>query len=263
MRYVEPRFVFVRHRRIVIPRLELKRPITILHASDLHSSNLVSLRFIERALTKGLRHKPDLVCLTGDFVTCRVIDPKAYARVLSLCSAQAPTFAVTGNHDGGSWAGMHGGYPLPSAVCEVLDAAGIRCIDNENLNLEINGSILRLVGLGDWWSRDSQPDLAFHGIAVEENVPIVCLAHNPDCRDQVRDYPWDLMLCGHTHGGQLHFPIFGRPFAPISDHRYALGICDYHGRPIHVTSGVGMVVGVRFACPPEVCIITICGAEHA
>jgi len=91
------------------------RPLKLLHLSDLHASRAVSLDFIEEAVELGVQLKPDLVCITGDFITCQYAAFDAYAQVLGKLSAAAPVYACLGNHDGGRWAGIHGGYPSTCA----------------------------------------------------------------------------------------------------------------------------------------------------
>ena len=87
--------------------------------------------------------------------------------------------------------------------------------------------------------------------------PIIVLSHNPDSKDILGDYPWDMMLCGHTHGGQLYLPILGTPFAPVKDHRYVHGLKAWNDRLIHTTSGIGNLFGMRFNCRPEVSLLTL------
>jgi hypothetical protein len=85
------------------------------------------------------------------------------------------------------------------------------------------------------------------------------LAHNPDSKDILGAYPWDLMLCGHTHGGQVRLPIVGPAFAPVRDKRYVEGLKPWNDRLIFVTRGVGNYVGVRFNCRPEVSLLNLVG----
>ncbi len=72
-----------------------------------------------------------------------------------------------------------------------------------------------------------------------------------------KDYPWDLMLCGHTHGGQLSLPVIGTPFAPVRDKKYVAGLHKWNNKQIHITRGVGNVLGLRFNCPPEVSVLEL------
>ena len=73
----------------------------------------------------------------------------------------------------------------------------------------------------------------------------------------MQQYPWDLMLSGHTHGGQLWIPFIGAPFAPVRDKRFVKGLVRWQNRWVHVTKGVGNLHGMRLNCPPEVSLLTL------
>ncbi len=93
-------------------------------------------------------------------------------------------------------------------------------------------------------------DLAFTDVAAD--APAILLAHNPDTKDVLADRPWDLMLSGHTHGGQVVLPFVGERFVPVRDKRFIAGLKEWNGRQVYVTRGVGNVAGVRINCRPEV-----------
>src|SRR5690349_17178727 len=76
-------------------------PLKVLQLSDLHASECVSLDFIERAVDLGIAQKPDLICLTGDYITRTYDQWERYADILAKLPATAPTYATLGNHDGG------------------------------------------------------------------------------------------------------------------------------------------------------------------
>ncbi len=254
---LEPRWFQVTHTPIGIPA-ENGVPggrFRILHLSDLHLSLPVPLSMIETAINLGLAEKPDIVCLTGDYVTGRQgYDAVAYANLLTRLSAACPTFAVLGNHDGGAWSKAAKGSADHSAVDRILGAAGIEVLHNRAKPMEIRGCRFVLTGVGDLWSREVDPYPAFGGTG---KAPIVVLAHNPDTKDLLRKIRWDLMLCGHTHGGQIVIPIRGAAFAPVRDHRYVAGLGVWEGRQIYVTRGVGNLHGVRLFCRPEVSILDV------
>jgi predicted MPP superfamily phosphohydrolase len=86
----------------------------------------------------------------------------------------------------------------------------------------------------------------------------VLLSHNPDVKEEVAPRHWQLMLSGHTHGGQLRVPWLGAtPFAPVRDKRFVAGLHRWNDRWIHVTKGVGNVYGMRINCPPEISFLTL------
>lgn len=85
---------------------------------------------------------------------------------------------------------------------------GITVLFNQATVIATPNRQFELVGTGDLWAGQCKPPPA-----SEANLPRLMLAHNPDSKEVMRDEPWDLMLCGHTHGGQLRVPLVGEPFA--------------------------------------------------
>ena len=77
--------------------------------------------------------------------------------------------------------------------------------------------------------------------------------------DQIENHDWDIMLSGHTHGGQVSIPGLGAPVLPVRDRRYIHGHYCWNHRQLHISSGVGTSCGIRFNCPPEICMLTLEG----
>jgi len=229
-------------------------PLRVLHLSDFHASEVVSLNFLRSAFETGLALKPDLICLTGDFITTTYDQFAGYAEALSHLAKAAPTFASLGNHDGGFWSRRRG-YATTREVRELLARADITLLGNRWEIVTLAGTRLRLVGVGDWWAGEMQPELAYLGAPSSDTT--ILLSHNPDTKNALRDYPWDLMLSGHTHGGQLWVPLVGAPFAPVVDKRFVHGLHRWERRWIHVTRGVGNLHGIRLNCRPEVSLLTL------
>lgn len=229
--------------------------VRLAHLSDLHSSSSVSLEFIRGAVDMVVAEAPHLVVLTGDFVTDSAPDPDGLAHLLRRLSAGAPTFACLGNHDGGRWAAARQGPATPDAVVDILQAAGVRVLRNETELVQVNGRALLLTGVEDLWSLPIDPRRA--GFQAEPR-PRLVLAHNPDTKDELAREPWDLMLCGHTHGGQVRLPFFGgRLTAPVRDTRFIEGLLPWGERHLHISRGVGCLHGLRLNCPPEVNLLDL------
>ena len=251
----EPRWLDVT--RTVVP-LATTRCATarILHLSDLHASWCVPWSLIEGAIDEGLAQNPDLVCLTGDFVTEGLeSDDSRYARVLRRLSEAKPTFAVLGNHDGGFWSALRGGYDDHRAIDRLLEDARVELLHNRSRVLELPHGRLNLVGVGDYWSREVDAARAFQAVAPGLTTLVLC--HNPDANELLRPYPWQLTLCGHTHGGQVMIPFEGPRYAPVRDRRYIAGLNRLDDRYIYTTRGVGNVGGERSGCRPEVTILDL------
>ena len=234
-------------------------PLRLLQLSDMHADPM-PLDYLRKTFRAGLALKPDLICLTGDFITRKFDRWDEYAALLSKLPVVAPTFAILGNHDGGKWAyriGFHDGYADTKLVRAMLDAAHIPLLHNRRERLALRGHALDLVGVGDWWADEMKPDAAFAGWKREPDVPTILLSHNPDTKERLQPFAWDLMLSGHTHGGQLSLPFIGEPFAPIRDKRFVRGLYRWEERWLHVSAGVGALHTARFNCRPEVSLLTL------
>ena len=255
MRFIEPNWVGVgKHRVPILP--QGSSPIRIVQLADLHASDDVPLDFIEKAVDLAIQQKPDLVCLTGDFITNRWEEWNAYSKILERLSAVAPTFASTGNHDGGKWMVRQGGFNRPTKVIEMLEKANIKVLMNERHELTLSGKPpIELIGLGDLWADDFKP----RGLLDRdrEHPPRVLMSHNPDTKDFIETDDWDLMLSGHTHGGQLILPWGSAPFAPVIDKRCVRGLHQWNKHWLHITKGVGSLRKMRLNCFPEISVVEL------
>ena len=256
VRVIEPRWLTIGRHTVKLGLKDSGPPLKILHLSDLHASRVVSLSFIGEAVQLGLSLKPDLICLTGDFITRGYKALDGYAEVLKPLADSTPAFACLGNHDGGVCAARRHGHADTNRVREVLAKAGVTLLHNAAKTIRIRDRDLTLVGLGDLWAGELQPMIAFGSHEPKAEATIV-LSHNPDSKEALKPYHWDLMLCGHTHGGQVKLPFIGAPIVSIRDRRFAEGLRRWDDRWIYVTRGVGNLHGIRFNCPPEVSLLTL------
>ena len=255
-RFLEPGWLEVTEKRVPIPGGSLARSVRLLHLSDLHFSGSVPLEQIERAIELGLARRPEIACLTGDYTTRTVPDPAAYARALRRLGEAVPTLACFGNHDGGRWSARHGGYRDHSVLRGVLEEAGIECLHNASRLVKLPGQELLVAGVGDLLSREVDPEAALREAPAGQ--PTIVLAHNPDTRFPLAPYAWDLMLSGHTHGGQIVIPVVGYvPFQAVRDRRFLEGLQPWEGRLVHITRGVGNLLGIRLNCRPEVSLLDL------
>jgi predicted MPP superfamily phosphohydrolase len=255
MRYIEPNWIGVGcHRVPILP--SGASPIRILQISDLHASEEITLDFIEHAVELGIQQAPDVVCLTGDFITDRWDEWSAYSKIMSRLSRIAPTYGSMGNHDGGEWLVKHGGLARPTKVIEMLENANVHTLFNDQTIVSLpNKPAFELVGLGDIWSEDFKP-----GELLDKRnhaLPRVLMSHNPDTKDLIETADWDLMLSGHTHGGQLTLPWGSTPFAPVRDKRYVRGLHRWQEHWIHVTKGIASIRNMRLNCFPEISMIEL------
>jgi predicted MPP superfamily phosphohydrolase len=256
-RFVESEWIGIGRFNIQLANRTIPKPIKILQMSDLHASEAVPLEFIAKAVRLGLSLEPDLIFLTGDFITRKYDRFGAYAEILATIPKVAPCFACLGNHDGGLWAGGRHGYEDTQQVRELLNKSGIALLHNGSTQARIKGANLHLVGLGDLWADEFEPESAFATARPDESTATLVLSHNPDTKEKLKAQDWDVVFCGHTHGGQFYLPLIGTPFAPVRDKRFVKGLHRWEGRWIYVTKGVGNLLGVRFNCRPEISLITL------
>jgi predicted MPP superfamily phosphohydrolase len=237
--------------------------VKILHLSDLHLSSVVSVDDIDFALREGFQRSPDVMFLTGDFITGKLPDTEfqKLGKCLVKYASQVPTFATLGNHDGGSWAAERGGYKTPNRVKAMLASAKVNLLDNRTQSIFLKGQPIVLTGVGDYWSESCKPKGCLHLInpkMPKKPAVTVLLCHNPDAKELLKGYDWDLMLCGHTHGGQFKIPFSGyAPFAPVMDRTMTEGLHQWEGRQIHITRGVGNLYGIRLNCRPEISLLEL------
>lgn len=254
----EPRRFDVTRTRIALAGLAGE--VKALHLADLHSSSTVPTPLLEQAVRAGLREAPDVVFLTGDYIsTLRAFDEAGLRRIFRRLADAAPVYAVMGNHDASGslrrdpWANSY-------AMRSILRASGVRVLLNESATLTVRDATLGLVGTGDLWTRaEFDPEAAFQ--EAPEGLPTLLLAHNPDSKEPTEAYRWDLMLSGHTHGGQVVLPMVHPYWLPVRDQRFIAGLYEWNGRQIYITRGVGSPSGIRFRCRPEVSILQLVPAE--
>jgi hypothetical protein len=223
-----------------------------LHISDIHISDGMTAEDLAPGFEAGLTQRPDLICFTGDFVSSRKgFDRTGLQGLLRRAADTAPSFGVLGNHDGGSWLGRIEGSSDTQPMRDLLAASGIRVLHNQSV---VEQGIV-VVGLADYWSGEFDPKGAFAG--VHAPAPTVVLCHNPDAKHRLRGYHWNLMLSGHTHGGQVRIPGVTPLWVPVWDKRFVAGLYGWENRQLFITRGIGSPKHVRAFCRPEVSILEI------
>lgn len=238
-------------------KIGLANPVRILHLSDFHVSSSEHLWRLSRAIELGLAQKPDLACLTGDYLFGgKVKRAEEYVKTLLPLSRAIPMFACLGNNDG-AWSDRTRSYSDTSGIIELLSSAQIKTLDNASDEVRVGDSILRIVGVGDAYCGKFNPWTAFTGKGKEAAGPVVALCHNPDYKRELLAFHWDALLCGHTHGGQVSIPFIGPPILPVKDRAYVGGLYSYQGRWMHITRGIGSWYGFRLNCRPEVSIVNL------
>ena len=251
---IEAGLLVVREIPLAIPRWPAALgPLRIAAISDMHTgAPHISLDKLREMVARTNAAHPDLVVLLGDYVIHgvvggRFVPPEPTVAVLRELRAPLGVFAVLGNHD---W--WYDGVRVGRAFTD----AGISVLDDEAVAVATPGGPLWIAGLGDSWTRPASVDHALAG--VPPGAPVIVLTHNPDVFVNVPDRVL-LTLAGHTHGGQVNLPLFGRLIVPSAyGQRFAIGHVREGGRDLFVTPGIGTsIVPVRFRVPPEVSLLTV------
>ena len=265
--------VFRRHRLQVTPAWPA---LSIVHISDLHvrSSDLRLFR-AQKAALESLA--PDVLCVTGD-VCEKVADIHLVVELLKTVNPRLGTFVVLGNHEHNAplplrlreqhargWRKLLGhamgmisprlrsdGEDEGHAMADALTAAGITVLHNAGQRIKANGQSLWIAGCDSAWAGHADMLAAMHGRRSDE----ACLAliHEPDLAFEAQEHGADLILAGHTHGGQVRFPFLGALYTLRMDPRIliAAGFQHIEASLLHITSGMGHTIPIRFRCPPEV-----------
>ena len=256
---VEPHWIEVVNRPMPIAGLphELvgKRLVQI---SDLHIGPIVDERYITGAIERATSLDPDILVITGDFMTCTGDEQiEQTRRVFSQFKpARLATLGVLGNHDYGRiWRQRD----VAEQFSNLATDFGIDMLRNETR--EVAG--LSIVGMDDLWSGELSVRAALE--PVEDGRPGLVLCHNPDTADLAgwsRYHGW--ILCGHTHGGQCKPPWCAEPRLPVRNRRYNRGQIDLaDGRTMYINRGLGYLMRVRFNARPEITVFTLSRAEDA
>lgn len=252
----EPRRLVVRRTSVVLPCWR-GGPMTVAIASDLHvGSPGAGVDKLERVVEEINAARPDLVVLLGDFVIQgvaggRFVPPETIARHLRRLEAPRGVYAVLGNHD---W------WLDAPRVRKAFESAGIRCLEDAAVPVPHGSGTFWLVGISDFM--EGPHDLPRALQPLVDDAPAIAITHNPDVFPAIPSRVC-LTLAGHTHGGQVAFPLAGRPIVPSKyGQRYAIGHVHEQGKQLFVTAGIGTsIIPVRFRVPPEIVLLTVQGAS--
>ena len=246
---IEPHWFKVTRHNIVVPNLPSKWDgVTIAQISDIHVGPNSTLAHAREIVDMCNDLRPDVIALTGDYVSKANAITQALVEVLRDLRAGVGKFAVLGNHD--YWANATG-------VIASLRSAGIPLLKNSHRIVTRAGEPLCFAGVDDLFTGRSDAAQALAG--VPRGTARILLCHNPDYAEELPAEPRvDLMLAGHTHGGQVVLPFIGPPVLPIKHRKYAAGLVTGPRCGVFVSRGLGMVgAPIRFNCRPELPLITM------
>jgi uncharacterized protein len=292
-RFIEPNLLQVTKLHIQIPNLPKDlEGLKILQFSDIHLNQQTHLFFLNKLIRKINKLKPDIIVFVGDFLCYSEL--KDQERLQSfLCSLSAPhgCFAVLGNHDYSQCVSINkdGEYdviekgssqitqgfsrlfsntklakaftnriknvPLNEQLLSLIKKTPFELLHNSTKIIPFKGSHINLCGLGEYTLGRSLPQQAFQ--SYNPQFPGIVLAHNPDSIPGLQKYPGDLILCGHTHGGQVNLPWMWKKFTLLENMQYKHGLLKENDKWIYISRGVGSVMPFRWFAMPEIVFITL------
>jgi hypothetical protein len=246
--------------------------IKIVQLSDLHYDGIrLSEQLLAEAIDVSNQENPDLVVITGDFVTDDPQPINALALRLKNLNSRFGIYACLGNHDISS--------PITKdCIIQGLSQKGIKVLWNE-VDYPL-GKDLAIVGLADFWSREFQPASVF--AQINPDIPRIVLSHNPDSAAVLKKWRVDLQLSGHTHGGQIVIPGYGaapiliekirrripkrlqkyipylKACSKVLNHwEWSEGWHQVGKNQLYINRGLGTYAPGRFFCPPELTVINL------
>lgn len=248
--FIERYIVLINTYRITVPNLpKAFTGFRIVHLSDIHYGFLVPLKLIRRVVDSANELKPDLIVCTGDYIherkATRQID--MVWPVLGNLSAGSGVYSVLGNHD--HWADEErSDYWLKQTRQDLRHGA---------VQIKRGRQRLWLAGAGDLWEDHLNLDILLH--KIPESECRIVLAHNPDTADTAYASRVDLMICGHTHGGQVNIPFIGTPILPVHNKTYSSGLKkSYRGSKVFISRGIGWTIfPIRINCYPEIAVLEL------
>ena len=243
----EPYMLTIEHKQILLNRMpKVFDGFRIVQLSDVHHGPFSSREQIERAVETANRLQPDIIALTGDYISKERHYAAGCAEMLGRLKAKYGVYAVLGNHD--HWVDA-------ALITDLFRAEGITVLINEGMHFEKNGASFWLAGVDDTMVGLEDLSLALAGARRDEMK--LLLAHNPIILRRAARASVDLVLSGHTHGGQV--AIRGERSTLRGARKRLL---KGHGRlantQIYVNRGLGTVVlPIRYGCPPEISLLEL------
>ena len=223
-------------------------PLTIVFFADTQISPLLPQSYYQHVADRIAEVSPDLILIGGDLLTGTTLDWQFSEQIFGQIAALAPTYAVLGNHD--HLAGHE-------RVRGLLRATGIQVLHNRYVRLQIGEHHIYLAGVADLYTDTPLPEKALADARARDYV--ILLSHSPELYPQalIRERT-DLMLAGHSHGGQVTLFGLWAPVLPMEDRRYWRGLYREDQTTLLVTNGVGVSrLPIRLCADPAIEVIRL------
>ncbi len=245
----QPTALDISQTRLPTQKIPAGKELRIVHLSDLHLHKFTS--FFRKVAKEANSLNPDIILLTGDYVE-EERNLSDVLEFLDLLKASTGIFAVQGNWE--YWALIEG-----RNLQNKFRRSGVELLINQRADINWNGIPVSLLGIDFPSSSNSVQQLNIDANTDHLNI---ALSHVPAFQHELLESKTDLILCGHTHGGQVRLPWMKPLHLPRHSDPYVSGL--YHvGQakvPLYVSRGIGTsILPIRFFCPPEISLIRLFG----
>jgi predicted MPP superfamily phosphohydrolase len=223
--------------------------------TDIHCGRFYSEERVRRLVDRVNELRPDLILLGGDYVYDGTkYEASCFAEFARL-DAPLGCFAVLGNHDYGD---RDSDSPGPDSAIEAATEAGITLLRNQAVWIEKDGQRVRVGGVADYW--EDRPRLAPIVAGTKTSDFVLLVSHNPDYSEDLPAGAVDLVLSGHTHGGQVTlFGSWGFLVPSIYGQKYRTGVVKNEATTVVISNGIGTstIVPIRLFAPAQIVVITL------
>lgn len=284
-RFIESQWIKTTQITLPFPLPENCHNLKVVQISDLHIGAHTSTAFLHKILNRVIEQKPDLIVCTGDYLCNGQIAQKDLL-LFFFKALQAPlgVYAVLGNHDFEKSLTINsaGDYdieikrhssPLIKGLKRLFKPINLSKIVSENakqlnphaellqifqeasINLLNNRTVsvldlINITGVGEHMAGQVNPEVAFSN--YDPTLPGIVLAHNPDTFPFLKQFPGQLVLSGHTHGGEINLPWIWRCLNPMENTKYKQGLFLEETKRLYVSRGLGGEIPFRFNARPEI-----------
>ncbi len=249
-RFVHPYRPRIRHVMIKLPRAHRQLDgTTIAFVSDIHIGPHYTRDNLAPTIRLLRKAKAELILFGGDYISESPRFLEYVEEPLRDMAALSPNgaYGILGNHDLSNRRGR---------VVETMERAGITVLANDAVEITTERGSFWLVGVDD--ALLGKPDLQASFAKVPADAPVIAMWHEPDLAKRIEPYGPFLLLCGHTHGGQVRLPLVGPLALPVMGREYVSGRYEIGDMPMLVSNGIGMYrPPVRLNCPPEILLVRL------
>ncbi|MFT4553406.1 MAG: putative MPP superfamily phosphohydrolase [Chlamydiales bacterium] len=293
-RFIEPRLVVTTKMDLEVKQLPKDlEGFKVLQFSDLHFHKNVPQSFLDKVVRKIKAMSPDMIVFSGDMICySRLEDEVRLTEFLNLLKAPYGSYFVFGNHDYEKYVSFtgEGKYDVVekkqnsfiiegfrkmfnprkeirgigeearltnrhAGLCTLLGKTPFEILENQTKKIKVGSTCLNVSGLGDYWLGRCDPSITFE--TYDKNYPGLVLSHNPDTFTQLQEWPGEMVLCGHTHGGQVNLPFLWNKFIYIENMKFVRGLVQIGDKKLYVNRGLGSHRPFRWFSPPELLLLTL------